>query len=348
MLRSPTTFRRLAWATLTVTILVVLWGAFVRASGSGAGCGDHWPLCNGEVIPRAPSVETMIEMTHRITSGIVMLMALALFIASRRAFPKAAHPRGTSGAAVRRYAGWALFFMGTEAALGAALVLLEFVAYNVSVARGYWMAGHLVNTFLLLGAQGLTLYAAYGGHRPRIRSAMDVGLVGTLAATTVLCASGAVAALGDTLTIGGGIDPADDPIVATLVGLRIVHPTLACFVVLVVLWAVWKVNGRLERSAHRSKHIQTTQLLGGVVIGLYLVQMGIGLVNVALKAPVWIQIVHLAGSDAVWLAQVWFVARLLDPASPSSLQSPPPPTKRTVAEIPDEAVVAPSRSLEVA
>ncbi|MEL7363822.1 MAG: COX15/CtaA family protein, partial [Bacteroidota bacterium] len=276
MLRTPAAFRRLTWATLAVTILVVLWGAFVRASGSGAGCGDHWPLCNGEVIPRAEAIETVIEFTHRVTSGLVMLMALGVFIVSRRAFPTTAHPRGSSGAAARRYAGWALFFMGTEAALGAALVLLEYVAYNVSVARGYWMAGHLVNTFLLLGAQALTLYAAYGGHRPRIRSALDAGLVGTLVATTILCASGAVAALGDTLTIGGGIDPADDPIVATLVGLRIVHPTLACFVVLLVLWAVWKVNARLEGRRDTQgilrKHIRTTQFLGGAVVGLYLMQ----------------------------------------------------------------------------
>ncbi|MEM6784557.1 MAG: COX15/CtaA family protein [Bacteroidota bacterium] len=346
MLRSPAVFRRLAWATLGLTIVVVLWGAFVRASGSGAGCGDHWPLCNGEIIPRAEAMATVIEFTHRVTSGLVMLMALALFVLSRRAFPKAAHPRGTSGAAVRRYAGWALFFMSTEAALGAALVLLEYVAYNVSVARGYWMAGHLVNTFLLLGAQALTLYAAYGGHRPRIRSALDVGLVGTLVATTVLCASGAVAALGDTLTIGGGIDPADDPIVATLVGLRIVHPTLACFVVLLVLWAVWKANAHLERGVDTTTYVRTTQLLGGAVVGLYLVQMGIGLANVALKAPVWIQIVHLAGSDATWLTQVWFVARLLDPASPISA-SPLPSVERAL-DAPTETLTAPPQPLEVA
>ncbi|MEL6445461.1 MAG: COX15/CtaA family protein [Bacteroidota bacterium] len=313
MLRSPLAFRRIAWATLGVTVLVILWGAFVRASGSGAGCGDHWPLCNGDVIPRSPTAETIIEFTHRVTSGLVMLMALAVFIVSRRAFPKAMHPRGTSGATVRRYAGWSLFFMGTEAAIGAGLVLLEYVAYNVSVARGYWMAAHLVNTFLLLGAQTLTLHAAYGGLRPRIRSALGYGLVASLAATTFLGASGAVAALGDTLTLGGGIDPADDPIVATLVGLRIVHPLLACAVVLGVLAVVWYANQRgLDR---------VTQLLGATVVALFLVQMGIGLANVALKAPVWMQIVHLAGSDAIWICQVWFVARVLAP----SPQSPPAP-----------------------
>ena len=49
--RNQRNFTRFAWLTLGFLILVILWGAFVRATGSGAGCGNHWPLCNGVVVP---------------------------------------------------------------------------------------------------------------------------------------------------------------------------------------------------------------------------------------------------------------------------------------------------------
>ena len=53
-------FPRYAWAVLAFTLAVVLWGAYVRATGAGAGCGNHWPLCNGEVVPRDPAVRARI------------------------------------------------------------------------------------------------------------------------------------------------------------------------------------------------------------------------------------------------------------------------------------------------
>ena len=63
------TFTRFAWAVLAYNVLVILWGALVRATGAGAGCGSHWPLCNGVVLPRSPTAATLIELTHRLTSG---------------------------------------------------------------------------------------------------------------------------------------------------------------------------------------------------------------------------------------------------------------------------------------
>ena len=62
-------FSRYAWGVLGANLLVILWGAWVRITGSGAGCGEHWPDCNGQVVPRDPGVETLIEFTHRATSG---------------------------------------------------------------------------------------------------------------------------------------------------------------------------------------------------------------------------------------------------------------------------------------
>src|SRR5690606_12860268 len=68
---APKNFRRLVWTTLVVTLLVIAWGALVRATKSGAGCGDDWPHCNGQAIPLDGSVKTLIEFTHRVTSGVV-------------------------------------------------------------------------------------------------------------------------------------------------------------------------------------------------------------------------------------------------------------------------------------
>src|SRR5512136_1928461 len=140
---------RFAWLVLAWNVAVILWGAFVRASGSGAGCGAHWPLCNGEVVPRAPALETMVEFMHRATSGIALLLVVALAAWVFRARPKG-HP-------ARRAAGASVVFILVEAAVGAALVLFGLVAENDSVARALFMAGHLANTFVLLAC--LTLAA---------------------------------------------------------------------------------------------------------------------------------------------------------------------------------------------
>jgi heme a synthase len=139
---------RFGWIVVAWNLVVILWGAFVRATGSGAGCGQHWPLywplCNGVALPRDPSLQTIIELTHRVTSGLALIGLLALLVAVWRHRP-AGHP-------ARRAAAWSMLFMLTEAGVGAGLVLFELVADNRSMARALFMAVHLANTFLLLGA----------------------------------------------------------------------------------------------------------------------------------------------------------------------------------------------------
>ena len=166
-LRSRRNFTRFVWVTLGLLILVILWGAFVRATGSGAGCGSHWPLCNGVVLPREARVDTMIEFFHRITSALSGLFVLAMVVWAFRLFPK--------GHIVRKGAVLSLFFIITESLLGAGLVLFEWVAHNASVGRAISMALHLVNTFLLLGAVTLTAWWAGGGQPLRLRGQGTVG-----------------------------------------------------------------------------------------------------------------------------------------------------------------------------
>ncbi|HEX2204678.1 MAG TPA: COX15/CtaA family protein [Longimicrobium sp.] len=298
-----TRFARYAWAVLAANVGVVLWGAYVRATGSGAGCGDHWPKCDGEVIPRLASTEQVIEFTHRATSGIALLMVVALLVWSRRATPR--------GHAARAGAAWSMFFMLTEAAVGAGLVLLKLVAGNQSLARVWWMAAHLVNTFLLLGALALTAWWASGGRRFRLRGGGALGgvLAFAVLATLLVGVTGAVTALGDTLfpKTSVGLDLA--PTAHFLERLRVVHPVVAVLTGLLVVAA-----GALAR---RRRPSRATVVLSHALTALFATQVIAGTVNVLLLAPVWMQIVHLLLADAVWIALVLTAASALAVEEPA-------------------------------
>src|SRR5664279_4937818 len=110
-------FARFAWGVVAYNLAVVLWGAFVRATGSGAGCGNHWPLCNGTATPHSASAATIIEFTHRVTSGLDLALVALLVVWAFRRFPRQ-HP-------VRLGATLSALFLITEALVGAALVLLQ-------------------------------------------------------------------------------------------------------------------------------------------------------------------------------------------------------------------------------
>ncbi len=150
---------RYAWAVVGYNVLVILWGALVRATGSGAGCGNHWPLCNGQVVPLAPRVDTMIEFTHRCMTGGAAVVVLGLLVWVFRATEK--------GQAARGVAVVSGLLLLNEAFLGALLVKLGYVTGNQSLGRVVMLSVHLSNTLLLLG--GLTLTAALLGTGQRWR-----------------------------------------------------------------------------------------------------------------------------------------------------------------------------------
>jgi heme A synthase len=270
----------------------------VRATGSGAGCGAHWPLCNGEILPRAPALATMIEFTHRATSGVALLAVLFLAYRVFRAKPPG-HP-------ARSAAGASLLFILSEAAVGAGLVLFRLVADNESVARALFMAVHLMNTFVLLACLTLTAHWCSAEGRPRFTSrAWPLALAAV--ALLLVGASGAVAALGDTLypsrSILGGLAADVSPTAHFLVRLRVAHPLLALLGALAVGLAVASVlRTHAEPPLRRS---------AWSLAGLVLLQLVIGLANVALLAPVWMQLVHLLLADLVWIALVLMAVRAL-------------------------------------
>jgi heme A synthase len=296
MKRTP--FSNYAWAVLAFNILVILWGAFVRATGSGAGCGSHWPTCQGSVVPRAPQVETVIEFTHRLTSGLAFILVVILLVWAWRSHPKG-HP-------VRLGAGLSMFFIITEALVGAGLVLFGWTADNQSIGRVISISVHLVNTFLLLAALTLTAWWASGGERVVLRGqGLSVWLFAlAFLGVMVLGVSGAITALGDTLFPAGSLSEgiAQDfaPTAHFLVRLRVWHPLIAILNGLYVVFL-----GGLIYLFRATPHIQRLAL---ALIGLFVAQLVAGMINLGLLAPVWMQSVHLLLADLVWIALVLLAA----------------------------------------
>jgi cytochrome c oxidase assembly protein subunit 15 len=294
----------LAWFTLGFNVLVILWGAVVRATGSGAGCGAHWPTCNGEVVPLLPSVATLVEYSHRLTSGLALiLVALLLYQVRKHREP---------GHLSRFWASSSMLLILMEAAIGAGLVLFQRVALDASIARGYWISAHLVNTFLLLAALTLTARLVDTSGR-----SVSGGIIGPLRATfmgrakgvSVLGAfgmiatgiTGAIAALGDTLFKATSLTEAlaqdFSPASHIFLRLRILHPVVA-FIAggLLLLVAYGTMTSNQDRPAARSR--------GLLLAGLVVCQWFLGLANIALLAPFGLQIAHLLMADLIWITLV--------------------------------------------
>jgi heme A synthase len=293
-----TNLAKYAWGVLAYNLVVILWGAYVRATGSGAGCGSHWPLCNGEVIPRAQQLETMIEFTHRLTSGMALLLVAGLLIWALRAYPKGHH--------VRTGAWLSAFFIITEALVGAGLVLFEWVADDASTGRVISMAVHLINTFLLLASLSLCAWWASGGARLQLDWSAPllwlfiIGFLGVV----VIGVTGAVTALGDTLfpveSLREGLAQDLSPSAHFLVRLRIWHPVIAILVGFYLMF----VGGLV----YMFREQKNTRRFALGLIGLFLVQLLAGGINLLLLAPVWMQLIHLLLADLVWITLVLLAA----------------------------------------
>jgi cytochrome c oxidase assembly protein subunit 15 len=287
---------------------VILWGALVRATGSGAGCGNHWPLCNGQVIPLSPRVDTVIEFTHRCMTSGSLFLVIALLVWTFRGTVK--------GQAARVLAVTSMVLLLNEALLGALLVKLGYVTGNQSMGRVVLLSIHLSNTLLLLAA--LTLTARLLGTSQMWRE-LGVGgvkkvwaLMG-LAATLVVGVSGSLAALGDTLFPASSLRAAFAQDFAEgspwLLRLRGVHPVSAVVAGIFVLWLVGQAK---QAGAGR---------LAAVVLALLGVQFGLGLADVLLLAPVWMQILHLLGADLYWVALVTLAAVVIWPKAGGTLRN---------------------------
>jgi heme A synthase len=294
-------FAKFSWFVLAFNLAVILWGAFVRASGSGAGCGSHWPLCNGEVVPRTYTIERVIEFTHRATSGLALILIVAMAVCAFLAFPR--------GHRVRFGSVLSLFFILTEALVGAGLVLLGLVAQNSSMTRASLMSFHLVNTFILLAVMTVTAWWASGGAAVQLRNqgALLWIFCAGLLATLILGVSGAVTALGDSLfpsaSVAEGLTQDFSSTVHILIRLRLLHPTLAVSVGIGLMFIAF-----LTRQYRRNVAAKRLSLALPSIIALQLLA---GLANVFLLAPVWMQLVHLFLADILWIVLVLMMAAAL-------------------------------------
>ena len=293
--------KRFSWAVLAYFIAVILWGTLVRATGSGAGCGDHWPLCNGTVIQHSPRADTMIEFTHRLTSGISFFSVVGLLVWTLRATSRGHLARVTALLAV--------LFTVVEALLGALLVKLELTAQSQSPLRAPYLALHLANTLLLLAALTLTAHLlgrTRGYMLNGIRLVAPAGAIAGILLVLIVGVTGSLAALGDTLfpasSLGTALRQDFSPGTGWLVRWRWTHPTVAFLASVFLIWI-------LVRAAQRTAHWDNRRL-SALVLVLLAAQYVLGVMDVTLLAPVWLQLVHLLGADVLWAALVVLTARL--------------------------------------
>lgn len=301
---SQAKFARYAWFVLFYNLVAIVWGAFVRISFSGDGCGKGWPLCEGELIPTNATVHRLIEGSHRFSAELGGLLVVGLVIWAFRAFAK--------GDQVRKAALYAGVFTVVESLLGMELVLRHWVKYDDSVGRAVAMSAHLTNTLLLVGSLTLAAVCA-GGRAPSIKLRGQgpllwaIGLGGLC--VIALGVSGAISALGHTVV------PVDNVLQAAvskgahfLTRLQPLHPIIATSVGLYLLL----LGGMLI-------HLRPSPGVKNAVqwmVVLFVFQFALGLLNIVLSAPASMQLIHLAVADACWIAFVIASARALDANAP--------------------------------
>lgn len=274
-------FHRLAWFVVGYNVAAILEGAFVRATGSGAGCGNHWPLCNGQVVFGTPAHAKLIEFAHRSMTGLDTFLVLGLLIGAIY-YPKH-HP-------VKWGAALSTLFLFTEALIGAALVVFGLVVNDASPARAAVLSLHLANTLTLLGC--LTLTAWWANH-PRIRFSGRAWA--SLASVIVLGITGVLAALADTLypaqSLAAGIAQDFSPAANFVVRLRAMHPFVAAAV---GLWLIYYAALRAPGARRAAQ----------AVIALVVAQLLAGILNMVLLTPIGMQMIHLLLADLLWIALV--------------------------------------------
>ncbi len=294
-------FNQYAWGVVGATLLVIVWGAYVRASLSGDGCGAHWPSCGGGILPAEVQTKTIVEVSHRLTSLFLVFSTLGLLVWALRAFPK--------GDIVRTGAKWSFGLVMGEALVGAGLVLFKLVASNPSVYRAVAMCAHLLMTLFLVAALTLTAWWASGGARLqwRQRSELRFAIIASFVSVLVVAVTGSLSALGDTLypakTLMEGMQQDFAPTASYLLQHRPLHPLSAICATAIVL-AMCASSTRFRPDARTKQLALTTS-------GLMVFQVVLGLVNLVYLAPIPLQLLHLLTANFLWISLVVTAANAL-------------------------------------
>ncbi len=269
-----------AWKILLVyTFFVIVWGAFVRASGSGDGCGAHWPSCHGDYLLDKASTKTLIEYTHRATSGLfgVFVFILSMMTMLSKSFSKTA----------KSFAFGVLFFTIVEALIGAKLVLSELVGDNSSFSRAVVMILHLTNTLFLVACNAGVIF--FYEKSLRIKNTVHLKKWFPVFILFFLTgASGALAALGDTLypseSLMEGFAMDIDPNSPWLIKVRSLHPLFAFTLTGLIIWFT-----------------EPAKRFGLSLIAFGVATLIVGLINLALLAPLPLQLAHLTTALSYWV-----------------------------------------------
>jgi heme A synthase len=295
-------FAKYAWFVLAYNIIVILWGAFLRASLSGDGCGEYWLTCGGEIIPTAPQFKTVIEFSHRLSTGLSFIAVLLLFVWAFRKFAK--------GDWVRKMALASFVFIVVEALIGAGLVLTGNTAGNWTASRPFWTMAHLITTFSLLAVLTLTAWFAGGGKPFSFQAPRKILILLAIAVAGILLIgmSGSIAALSTMLLPKASLSEefAKDFAASShiLQRLRISHPILSISVgVYLVFLAGW-LKSQASENARVGRWADTLCIL-------VLIQFASGAITLFTHAPIFMQITHLLLADLLWIAFILLSANVL-------------------------------------
>jgi len=284
-----------AWVLVYYTLFVIVWGAWVRISHSGDGCGKSWPLCDGVLFPKDAEAKTWIEYFHRLTSGIYGLVVIHLFYLNQKFFPTKT---------LQRVFGFStLILMIIEAALGAALVLKGLVGENATIFRLVVMTLHQINSLLLVGS---TVALAWVTAKDPIYQ-WDLKKLflhrGLLFLFIFIPATGAWAALSNTLfpstdLLQGLADDfsSDSP---WILKLRILHPLLATG--FCIYWSYFFWNQSEETQDPKVK--KSSQYLAA----FFVAALGFGALTLISLSPVWMKLVHLIMAQLLWILLTSYV-----------------------------------------
>ena len=307
-------FALYGWGVLTYCVLAIVWGSFVRASGSGDGCGMNWPTCGGEgIVPLfSANWEKTVEASHRATSGLVLPLILILLAWSYRVFPKRefrVHP-------ARKAVWWALALTLAEVIIGAVLVKKGWVDKNTSTGRVFLGITHLLTTFGLITSLALTAWFGGGAAwlKTRGQGPLATALWGALFGALLLGITGAISALGDTIYPAGslqqGLQQDFNPTSHYLLQLRVWHPWLASTLSLYMILTAGIVT-KLRPSADVVRFAR-------LMTAVFVAQMLVGLLNLLMLAPIALQMLHLLMADLTWLSVLMLCMAALSEGVPQA------------------------------
>lgn len=301
-------FSQFLLGVLLYTILVILWGAWVRISHSGDGCGDTWPLCHGQIVPQAQQAKTWVELSHRLMSGLFGILIVGLFLKIRKAFDRH-HP-------IQRWALFSLIFTISEALLGAKLVLFKLVSSNDSPYRAFVMALHLINSLMLTGSIAMTwefskspFWRQRSQHLIDFKKLTSSRLIGFMLFVFICIAvTGAIAALSNTLfptnSLSEGFAADWNPDSHFLIRLRGFHPIAGILLggsLALAAYLTW------QTAPESALMIRKRSLILAIITTIAIV---FGITTLLSLAPVWMKLGHLFIAHSVWICLVLWISSL--------------------------------------